>query len=164
MEEQEGALLEETERLERQIKVLQFEKRRYVPLIRPSIRLDGQQGVSFHKRSVEVSSIASRYAGEKEARIVSTEDLTLCAATYLGITSKTVRDVLAMRNTKDRRGQYIRVRDADIFKPYLRDLAEQWNLKGAPVTIKKLCKGLRDSSCWCRRHHVRCSSLWRRHE
>ena len=62
---------------------------------------------------------------EKEARIVSTEDLTLRTATYLGIASKTVRDVLAMRNTKDRRGQYIRVRDAQIFKPYHRNLVEQ---------------------------------------
>ena len=51
MEEQDGALLKETERLERhvwrlkrQIKVLQSEKRRYVPLRRPSTNTDGQQG------------------------------------------------------------------------------------------------------------------------
>ena len=113
--------------------VLQSEKRRYIPLSRPSIHLDEHRRTTGRKPSQEerraVLHCFEVCRREKEARIVSTEDLTLRTATYLGIASKTVRDVLAMRNTKDRRGQYIRVRDAEILKPYHRNLAEQWTVQ-----------------------------------
>ena len=58
MEEHEGALLKETARLERrvwrlkrQIKVLQSEKWRYIPLSRPSIRLDEHRRTTGRKLS-----------------------------------------------------------------------------------------------------------------
>ncbi|KAG0304179.1 hypothetical protein BGZ99_002483, partial [Dissophora globulifera] len=154
MEEQEEARLKECEKLDRRLKRLKHEikenlryKRRLAPYGHLSIR-SGTYRRTTGKRLTEEERRAVLHCfemcvQENQSRIVSTVAPIQRTAHYLGIATKTVKDVLSGINHKDQRGRYIRTSHAEIFEPYIRNLAEQWNMKGTPVTLKKLHKGLR---------------------
>ncbi|KAG0196234.1 hypothetical protein BGX28_010389, partial [Mortierella sp. GBA30] len=154
MGEEEAKLLEDNRRLKRENLALKrdlrkLKDRRYAPYSlrapfeNPYKRTQGSKVTEETRRGV--LSCFEICAQEEPSRIVSTANPVLRTAHYLGTAAKTVNDILTGRISKDERGHYIRLKDNQpIFGPYFKNLAEEWNKKGSPVTRKKLRRGLDD--------------------
>jgi hypothetical protein len=156
MEEKEAAQLRETERLDRKIKKqktelkhLQRLNQRYAPYGHLLPRSHDHR-----RRSGKVLTDDERRAvlhcfgmcqQEHLQRIVSTVAPIQRTAHYLGMSTKTVKEVLKGIKTRDKRGRYIRTLRSKDFEPYILNLTKEWNLEGTPVTLKKIRKSLREN-------------------
>jgi len=88
---------------------------------------------------------------EKNAsKTVSTADPIARTATYLGLSTRTVRDAESNRNIQDLRGTHLRFSYIRLLASDLRQKVTELNLSGVAVTLNRLHKYVRETSVDCR--------------
>ncbi|KAI8356330.1 hypothetical protein B0O80DRAFT_506211 [Mortierella sp. GBAus27b] len=82
---------------------------------------------------------------EQEAgQFVATANPILRTATYLGVSPKTIKSIIHNTDSEDRRGKYPRFVTTEAMAGDIKQLVNEMNIKGKPVTVGRIRRRLSD--------------------